>query len=64
MMRPEYAQKYGALTQRSFPSPKPLCFLVRGQVIRAERDFLRLEDAQDVFYTTGDQSVLQSRSDL
>ena len=45
------------LTYRSLPPPKSLCILIRGQVIGIEGDFLRLQDAQDVFYTTGDQRV-------
>lgn len=45
------------LTYRSLPPPKSLCVLIRGQVIGIEGDFFRLQDAQDVFYTTGDQQV-------
>lgn len=49
------------LTYRSLPPPKSLCVLIRGQVIGIEGDFLRLQDAQDVFYISGDQQVGTAR---
>jgi hypothetical protein len=49
------------LTHRSLPPPKSLCVLVRGEVIGIEGDFLCLQDAQDIFYTIGDQRVGTAR---
>ena len=49
------------LTHRSLPPPKSLCVLIRGQVIGIEGNVLRLQDAQDVFYTTGNQRVGTAR---
>lgn len=56
-----HARKDLTLTQRSLPPPKALCVFVRGKVIGIECDFLRLQDTQDVFYTTGDQRVGTAR---
>lgn len=49
------------LTQRCFPPPKFFRVLVGGQIIGIECDILRLQDAQDVFYTTSDQRVGTAR---
>lgn len=51
------------LTYGSLPPPKSFCVLIRGQVIGIEGYFFRLQDAQDVFYTTGDQQIGIARQD-
>jgi hypothetical protein len=48
-------RKGSLLTLGSLSPPESLCIFIGGQIIGTESDVLRLKDAQDVFYATGDQ---------